>query len=153
MAPAPYLDDFARHNSRTDPHGDEARDGIGSVRAARAGDYWRVIGFRGGDDLSRSGSLFDRAPQGSTGSKGGASVMRYFLALVLSCGLTCSPARAQRQGSSGSVPAQTEAGTPLTLRQAEGIALKNNPQITVGKLRALEAQQYIRETRSALLPT
>jgi len=79
--------------------------------------------------------------------------MRYFLALVLSCGLACSPARAQQQGSSGSVPAQTEAGTPLTLRQAEGIALKNNPQITLGKLRALEAQQFVRETRSALLPT
>jgi outer membrane protein len=44
-------------------------------------------------------------------------------------------------------------GTPLTLAQAEAIALKNNPQITIGKLRALEAQQYVRETRSALLPT
>jgi outer membrane protein len=31
--------------------------------------------------------------------------------------------------------------------------LRNNPQITIGKLRALEAQQYVRETRSALLPT
>jgi outer membrane protein len=44
-------------------------------------------------------------------------------------------------------------GTPLTLAQAEALALKNNPQITIGKLRALEAQQYVRETRSALLPT
>ena len=44
-------------------------------------------------------------------------------------------------------------GTPLTLQQAEAIAIKNNPQITVGKLRALAAQQYVREARSALLPT
>jgi outer membrane protein len=45
------------------------------------------------------------------------------------------------------------AGTPLTLQQAEAIAIKNNPQITVGKLRALVAQQFVREARSALLPT
>jgi len=41
----------------------------------------------------------------------------------------------------------------LTLRQAEGLALKNNPQISIGKLRALVARQYVREARSALLPT
>ena len=44
-------------------------------------------------------------------------------------------------------------GNPLTLQQAESLALRNNPQITIGKLRALEARQYVRETRSALLPT
>jgi outer membrane protein len=40
----------------------------------------------------------------------------------------------------------------LTLAQAEAIALKNNPQITIGRLRALAAQQYVREARSALMP-
>jgi outer membrane protein len=40
----------------------------------------------------------------------------------------------------------------LTLAQAEALALKNNPQIAIGKLRALVAQQYVREARSALLP-
>jgi outer membrane protein len=40
----------------------------------------------------------------------------------------------------------------LTLSQAEALALKNNPQITIGKLRALVARQYVREARSALLP-
>jgi len=50
-------------------------------------------------------------------------------------------------------PAPAPAGTPLTLAQAEALALKNNPQITIGKLRSLEAQQFVRETRSALLPT
>jgi outer membrane protein len=42
--------------------------------------------------------------------------------------------------------------TQLTLRQAEAIAIKNNPQITIGRLQALAAQQYVREARSALLP-
>jgi len=46
-----------------------------------------------------------------------------------------------------------EAGTPLTRKQAEEWALKNNPQITAGRLRALEAAQYARAQSSALLPT
>jgi len=51
-------------------------------------------------------------------------------------------------------PAQgaAPAVTPLTRKQAEALALKNNPQITVGRLRALEAAQNVREQRSALLP-
>ena len=57
------------------------------------------------------------------------------------------------QGNAAASPAQAQTGAPLTLAQAEAIALKNNPQITIGKLRALEAWQYVRETRSALLPT
>jgi len=60
-----------------------------------------------------------------------------------------SASRAQSQTAQG----QPQATTPLTLPQAEGLALRNNPQITIGKLRALEAQQYVRQTRSALLPT
>jgi outer membrane protein len=52
-------------------------------------------------------------------------------------------------------PAQDapSAATSLTRRQAEALALKNNPQITVSKLRALQAGQFVREQRSALLPT
>jgi len=46
-----------------------------------------------------------------------------------------------------------QSGPPLTLQQAEAMALRSNPQITIGKLRSLQAQQYVRETRSALLPT
>lgn len=44
-------------------------------------------------------------------------------------------------------------GARLSIAEAEAIALRNNPQITIGKLRALEARQYVRETGSALLPT
>lgn len=46
----------------------------------------------------------------------------------------------------------SSSGTTLTLAEAEAIALRNNPQITIGKLRALLSQQYVREVRSALLP-
>ena len=48
--------------------------------------------------------------------------------------------------------ANTGAGRPLTLEEAEALGLKNNPQITVGKLQALQAQQYYREVRAGLLP-
>ncbi len=41
----------------------------------------------------------------------------------------------------------------LTLQEAEAITLQKNPQITIGKLRALQAHEFVRETRSALLPT
>jgi len=82
-------------------------------------------------------------------------------ALFLICWPLVVPARAQvpaaqkppeRFPASSAASPQTN-GIPLTLRQAEALALKNNPQITIGKLRALEARQFVRETRSALLPT
>jgi outer membrane protein len=79
--------------------------------------------------------------------------MRFFLPITLSYLLVCSPARAQMQATPPAAPAQMQVNTPLTLQQAEAIGLKNNPQITIGKLRALVAWQYVRETRSALLPT
>ena len=59
------------------------------------------------------------------------------------------PLAAAAQGTN---PASGRAVIPLTLKEAESIALKNNPQITIGKLRALQAQQEVREARSALLP-
>jgi outer membrane protein len=40
----------------------------------------------------------------------------------------------------------------LTLQEAEALALQKNPLITVGKLAALQAHEFVRETRSALLP-
>jgi len=76
--------------------------------------------------------------------------------LVLLLGLCTGMPDAQ------TMPAQTQqaigsssnsGGKPLTLQEAEAIALQKNPQITVGKLRALQAHEFVRETRSALLPT
>jgi outer membrane protein len=91
-------------------------------------------------------------------------VRRVAVMLALILWTLCWPAYAQTQDDApGNVPATASGGTqgpapspmgtPLTLKQAEALALKNNPQITIGKLRALQAQQYVRETRSALLPT
>ena len=40
----------------------------------------------------------------------------------------------------------------LTIEDAEAIAIRNNPQITVGKLQALQAREFVREARSALMP-
>jgi outer membrane protein len=48
-------------------------------------------------------------------------------------------------------PAST--GEMLTRQQAEQLALKNNPRISVAALLALAQKQVVRETRSALLPT
>lgn len=52
------------------------------------------------------------------------------------------------------VPAQKSAptGMELTIQQAEAIAIRNNPQITVARLLALQSLQSVREARSALLP-
>jgi outer membrane protein len=82
--------------------------------------------------------------------------MRTILAPLLFSFLICAPIRAQMPSST---PASPTAAPPasvsreLTLAQAEALTLKNNPQITIGKLRALVARQYVREARSALLPT
>ena len=54
------------------------------------------------------------------------------------------------QQATPSAPPQQ--GRPLTIQEAEAIGLKNNPQITVGKLQALEAREFVREVRSALMP-
>jgi outer membrane protein len=43
-------------------------------------------------------------------------------------------------------------GPTLTLKEAEDLALKRNPQITIGRLEALVSLQNVRESRSALLP-
>ncbi len=65
---------------------------------------------------------------------------------------------AQMSGSSSSrgtnVPIQPPS-SPLRLTrvQAEQLAIKNNPRISVGRLLALAQHQVYRETRSGLLPT
>lgn len=80
---------------------------------------------------------------------------RPVFSLLLLFNLAWASANAQVPGNpatSQTARQASPAGAPLTLAQAEAIALKNNPQITVGKLRALVAQQYVREFRSALMP-
>jgi outer membrane protein len=81
--------------------------------------------------------------------------MRLLLLLTVVFGAVGSQLHAQTASrlanrQEPSQPPQTAA--TLTLVEAEAIALKNNPQITIGRLRALAAQQYVREARAALLP-
>ena len=62
-------------------------------------------------------------------------------------------------GAQANPPAALPATPPvpapprLTLKDAEALAVKNNPLITVGRLRALASQQVLRETRSSYWPT
>jgi outer membrane protein len=82
-------------------------------------------------------------------------VKRTILASSVLSILFCAPLPAQMPANppASSAPVRPpSAGRELTLDQAEALTLKNNPQITIGKLRALVAHQYVREARSALLP-
>jgi outer membrane protein len=67
------------------------------------------------------------------------------------------PANAQMlnpAGGQASSPTQPPSGAlRLTRAEAEKLAIKNNPQINVGKLLALAQHQVYRETRAAELPT
>ena len=81
--------------------------------------------------------------------------MRYTFAPCILSLLICEPLLAQMPASppASSAPSlPSSVGKELTLAQAEALALRNNPQIAIGKLRALVARQYVREARSALLP-
>jgi outer membrane protein len=49
--------------------------------------------------------------------------------------------------------AQNGSATLLSVQDAQTLALKNNPQISVARLTALASQQVTREVRSALWPT
>jgi outer membrane protein len=76
--------------------------------------------------------------------------MRIILASSILLVLLCPPLLAQMPVTTSPTPAS--GARELTLAQAEALALKNNPQITIGILQALVARQYVREARSALLP-
>ena len=65
--------------------------------------------------------------------------------------LTAGGAIAQTSAPDSAGPAPT--AKTLTRQQAEALALKNNPNISVANLNALISHQYMREQRSALLPT
>jgi outer membrane protein len=62
------------------------------------------------------------------------------------------PTAAGGSQSSGS-QSNLGAATPLSLKQAQDLALKNNPQVSVARLTALASQQVVREVRSNLWPT
>jgi outer membrane protein len=81
--------------------------------------------------------------------------MRFLLLLAVVSSAVCAQLHAQATSSPGNPqePSQPpQAAATLTRAQAEAMALKNNPQITIGRLRALAAQQYVREARALLMP-
>ena len=63
--------------------------------------------------------------------------------LLAACGATLS----------AQTTTQIAGGRSLTIQEAEARAVQKNPQITVGKLQALQAREFVREARSAMLPT
>ncbi len=56
-------------------------------------------------------------------------------------------------GQSPAIPGTAPTPTMLTLRQAEQLAIRNNPRIAVGQLLALAEGEVVREQRAAELPT
>ncbi|HEY1470382.1 MAG TPA: TolC family protein [Candidatus Acidoferrum sp.] len=68
--------------------------------------------------------------------------------------VSAAPSVAQQAPTTPAPAAAATAPTtrPITLQEAEATAIKNNPQITVGKLQALQAREFSRETRAALFP-
>jgi outer membrane protein len=72
---------------------------------------------------------------------------RFFLWMLF-----CAPAAVSGQTVPQLTGRASSTARPLTIREAEAIALQRNPDITIGKLRALEAREFVRETRSALYP-
>ena len=87
-----------------------------------------------------------------------------FLAMPV-CGLAQLPSAPAPQPEPKSVPtagvptspqgvsAASGNQTSLSLKDAQALALRNNPQISVARLTALASQQVTREVRSALWPT
>ena len=84
--------------------------------------------------------------------------MKQFVQLAaMLLAVSVAPSVAQQKPTSPaptptSTTTPTPATRPITLQEAEATAIKNNPQITVGKLQALQAREFTRETRAALFP-
>jgi outer membrane protein len=70
------------------------------------------------------------------------------LALLAKCG-----AGQEKPAAPAVAPAPANGNErTLTIQEAEAIGMRNNPQISVGKLRALQSREFVREARSALMP-
>jgi len=76
--------------------------------------------------------------------------LRFLFAGLFAVGIGCSISFAQ---TSPTPLPSTRLSAPLTLDQAEQIALKNHPRVGSAALTAQAAGQVVRETRSAYFPT
>ncbi len=73
-------------------------------------------------------------------------------AMLLAVCVAPSVAQQMPMPPASASPSATPATRQITLQEAEATAVKNNPQITVGRLQALQAHEFTRETRAALYP-
>lgn len=73
--------------------------------------------------------------------------------LLAMAGVGASAIVPNKSSPQASVPPSPGVATRLTRSEAERMAIKNNPQLSVAKLIALAQHQVYRETRSAELPT
>lgn len=106
-------------------------------------------------DQGRAGQSYPPAPNPQV-----AQLPKLPVPAVAGAALAASfpPQSVSQMPSSGNSQATQAGQTPvgvmrLTRTQAEQLAIKNNPQISVGRLLALAQHQVYRETRSAVLPT
>ena len=74
------------------------------------------------------------------------------LAVMFALMVACGAAQEQPGAPTGNSTSTSDNEKLLTIREAEAIGVRNNPQITIGKLRALQAREFVREARSALMP-
>src|SRR5438876_633053 len=136
--PAPSADDIARYDYRIDSDGAEAWRGQRSLCATGACNYRRPDGFGGADRVCGSRGLLDGVSQAAAQSRprGGKPVKRTLCLISTVALLACAH----------------EAPMPLTLPDAEAIAIKHHPQLAAARLYAQAADQVTNETRSAYYP-
>src|ERR1019366_8911211 len=120
---------------RAGADGGQTRHGQRGVRAAGEGHYRRAHGFGGPDRLHRSGCIPAGLSEGA---------MRRFTARLVQGSLLLLFLAA---------PAAAQDTQPLTLQQAEQIALQNHPLIQAAQLGAQAAREAVRETRAPYFPT
>ena len=177
--PASRFDDLAGDADRPDSHGAGARARQRSLCAAGSRDHRRpdvsvvvTVYHRAGRVLADVRKTRHGGCARVGQCLGGAAMTQKLLTCAALFILGCSSLRAQSSAAPAQVtlsagttqqqdptpptaaqsPATTGAKS-LTLAEAEAIALKNNPQISVARLEALVAQQNVRIARSAFFPT
>src|SRR5215471_6969408 len=157
-APAAHSDDLARHPAGIAPDGAGHRRRQRAICAAGARGHWRLGSFRGSHRISGSRGVPGDSREKEYGRTGGGFVRRILGMAALALFWATPRGMAQQTATPPtSTPmaaaAQSAAGgRTLTIEEAEAVALRNNPQITVGKLRALQAHEFVREVRSTLMP-
>ena len=83
----------------------------------------------------------------------GPQVISALPAAQTPAGPQTNPSAGKAAAAANAAPPAPPPGPSLTLAQAEQMAIRNNPRVTVGKLMALAQHQVYREAKAAELPT